>query len=262
MSHEEEQTLEIEALQSIFEEGREFTSISPKEFLLKLLPYPGGEQENHVGVTLHVTYTAEYPDVAPQWVLEDVKGLSDEKLEALKEQVEETINSSLGMAMIYTVAEACQDYLKANNVKALSMHEEMMQRLTGSTPKGGDSPGDGDDDEDYDDDDEDGPNEEDEWKGLADKTLCPESERITPESFLTWNTNFQQELIAAGIVRKDETKAKSGRMIFLETKAASGGEGEAGAEGKSDVLVYDAALFGEEDVDDLELDDAEEEAED
>ena len=60
-------------------------------------------------VTLHVTYTEAYPDEAPEWKLEDrrmdesngpngpnghvlwpkdVKGLSDEKLELLRQRIE------------------------------------------------------------------------------------------------------------------------------------------------------------------------------
>merc|ERR1712048_102795 len=97
------------------------------EFRLKLLPYPAGEQDNHVGVSLHVTYTPEYPDSAPEWSLEDIK-LPDEKKKVLQTQVQEVIDSSLGMAMIYTVAESIQDFLKQHNQKELSMHEEMMKR--------------------------------------------------------------------------------------------------------------------------------------
>jgi len=257
----EEQALEIEALQSIFEEGKEFCLVSETEFVLKLLPYPAGEEENHVGVSLHITYTPEYPETAPTWELEDNKGLSDEKFEALRNLVEETVNASLGMAMVYTVAEACQDWLKENNVKALSMHEEMMQRL-----KGGDGQAEGEEDEegegddDDDDYDENAPGkEEEEWKGLADKTLCDEKDRITPESFAAWKLGFDEEMIAAGVLKRDGHKAKTGKMIFLETKEAqdqaTGGENGAGtgnAGGEPGVLVYDAALFGEEDADDLD----------
>mmetsp|Transcript_153531 Transcript_153531/g.270962 ORF Transcript_153531/g.270962 Transcript_153531/m.270962 type:complete len:423 (+) Transcript_153531:28-1296(+) len=130
-NYKEEQELELEALTSIFTEGAEFERISDTEFLLKLKPDPTGEEENHVGVTLRIAYTDEYPDTAPDWELKDEWGLSDEKLKELKAKVEETIDGSIGMAMVYTVAEACQDYLKENNVKSLSMHEEMMLRQGG-----------------------------------------------------------------------------------------------------------------------------------
>jgi len=261
-NYEEEQALEIEALTSIFEEGKEFVKISDTEFKLKLLPHPQGEAENHVGFTLHVTYTAEYPETAPEWEVEDVKGLPDEKLKTLKGLVTENIESSLGMAMIYTVAEACQDFLKENNTKELSMHEEMLLRTTGDA--GGKAEGDEDDDEEYDEDDDDyGANEpEEEWKGLAEKPMCAEADRVSPDTFAVWKAKFEEEMIAAGIFKKDEVKAKTGREIFLEMGPKDGADGKAagGDEKKDGAMVYDAALFGEmeEDVDFDDLDDLDE----
>jgi len=229
---------------TIFEEGKEFISISSSEFQLKLLPFPAGEEENHVGVTLHVTYTDEYPDAAPDWKLEDVKGLGDEKLEALKAKIEETIESSIGMAMIYSVAEACQDYLKENNQKELSMHEQMMLRQEGTAE------GDGAEE----DEDEEEEEEEPEWKGLTEKTLCDVKDRITPESFAAWKVKFDAEMIATGVLKREEIKGKTGKQIFVEgRKAEDSGKAD---DGKPGVLVYDAALFGEGEEDDLDdLDD-------
>mmetsp|Transcript_56968 Transcript_56968/g.128537 ORF Transcript_56968/g.128537 Transcript_56968/m.128537 type:complete len:265 (-) Transcript_56968:85-879(-) len=252
----EEQELEIEALTSIFEEGKEFEKISDTEFLLKLVPHPAGEEENHVGVNLHITYTPEYPESAPDWAVEKVKGLPEEKEAALKNLIEETIGSFLGMAMIYQLAEACQDYLKANNQKALSMHEEMMQRLAGEP--GGEAAEAPEEEEGEDDDDfEDGPNaEEEEWRGLAEKPVCPEEDRITLESFAEWKAKFEQEMIATGVLKREEVKAKSGKEIFLEAaKSKDGGESKDGAaKGGDTPLVYDASLFGEDGLDD-DLDD-------
>jgi len=242
----EEQDLELEALQSIFEEGKEFFKTSDTEFKLKLVPDPTGEQENHVGLTLHVTYTPDYPEAAPEWDFEDIKGLSDEKEKALRGQVEETVSSSLGMAMVYSMAECCQEYLKENNVKALSMHEEMMQRMQGQGDKA-------DEDEDEDDDDDDGP-EEEEWKGLADKQLCLPSERITPEQFVEWKAKFDEEMIASGVLKREDNRKVSGKQLFLAASVVKdeGGTETAAAGEKETMLVYDAKLFGEEDIDDLD----------
>ncbi|CAJ1351178.1 unnamed protein product [Effrenium voratum] len=247
MAHEEEQALEIEALQSIFD--KEFVSISSREFTIKLLPFPAGEEENYVEVTLHVTYTDTYPDEAPDWKLEDVKGLGDEKLELLQKNVEETIESSIGMAMIYSVTEACQDFLKENNQKELSMHEQMMLRQ--AAEEGGE-------DEEEDEDEEDEEEEEPEWKGLTEKTLCPENERVTPETFGAWKVKFDAEMVEIGLLKRDETKARTGKLIFTAEGQGQGQEGKSdGYKDKSDVLVYDAALFGEDadDLDDLEEED-------
>merc|ERR1711933_107166 len=104
------------------------------------------------------------------------------------------------------MAEAMREYLQANNKKALSMHEEMLLRAQG------DAPVEDDDDEDDDDDDENA--EEEEWKGLADKVLCPESERITPESFNEWKLKFDEEMIASGVLKREQQKAKTGKQFF------------------------------------------------
>mmetsp|Transcript_29715 Transcript_29715/g.52222 ORF Transcript_29715/g.52222 Transcript_29715/m.52222 type:complete len:256 (-) Transcript_29715:101-868(-) len=249
-NYKEEQELELEALTSIFTEGAEFERISDTEFLLKLKPDPTGEEENHVGVTLRIAYTDEYPDTAPDWELKDEWGLSDEKLKELKAKVEETIDGSIGMAMVYTVAEACQDYLKENNVKSLSMHEEMMLRQGG---------GDGAAEEEEDEEEEDDEDEEEEiWKGLADKALCDASDRITVESFMAWKEKFDAEMIEKGVLKREENRAKSGKQFFLEAQAAEkapsaaaeGAAAKGAAEGGA--LVYNAALFGEEEDDDLD----------
>jgi len=247
----EEQALEIEALQSIFEEGKELTIISETELSIKLVPFPAGEEENHVGVTLHIVYTADYPDGAPEWSLKDPK-LPDDKVPMLQAAVEEVVASSLGMAMVYSMAEACQEFLKENNQKVLSMHEEMLLR-TGQTGEGDQEEG---EDGDEDDEDDDGPSPEEEWKGLAEKALCPEADRITVESFAKWKAKFDQEMVASGILKREENKAKTGKQIFMDSqkdqKEKDGAQDAADGGGKPDTLVYDAALFGEDDMDDLD----------
>jgi len=252
-NYKEEQELELEALESIFEEGKELEKISPTEFLLKFKPFPQDEEENHVGVMLKIEYTDEYPETAPEWELTELweNAISDEKLADLKGKVEEAIESSLGMAMVYTIAEMLQDWLKENNVKALSMHEEMMKRL------GGDEVEDGEDDPDNE--AEVDKLEEEEWKGLKDKPMCAAADRITMDTFLDWKKRFDEEMVANGTLRLQENKEKTGKMIFLEAQASEVAKAK---DAKPGELVYNAALFGEEDndddLDDLEDDDEEE----
>jgi len=239
----EEQELELEALESIFE--NELEKISDTEFSLKFKPFPQDEEENFVGVTLRIAYTDEYPDVAPEWELQDVWQISDPKIEELKSKVEESIQESLGMAMVYTIAEMCQDWLKENNVKALSMHEEMMLR------NGGDEP---EEEEDEDNESDVDAMEEEEWKGLKEKPLCAVSERLTVDSFKEWKEKFDEEMIAAGIFKDTKiVQNKTGRQIFLDAQADEAANAKAGGGNKdSGTLVYNAALFGEEDDDDLD----------
>jgi len=253
-NYKEEQELELEALESIFEEGKELEKISPTEFLLKFKPFPQDEEENFVGVILRIAYTDEYPETAPDWDLKEMwqDAISDAKLAELQGKVEEAIESSLGMAMVYTIAELCQDWLKENNVKALSMHEEMMKRI------GGDEVEDGEDDPDNE--AEVDKLEEEEWKGLKDKPMCAAADRITMDIFLDWKKRFDDEMVANGTLRREENKAKTGKAIFLEAQASEASKGKTDKEGGE--MVYNAALFGEEDneedLDDLDFDDEEE----
>lgn len=255
MSAEEEQALEIEGLQAIFEEGKELQQVSDTEFSLVLVPNPAGEAENHVGVTLHVVYTPEYPEVAPEWDIKDVKGLSDDNEAKLRAEVEEVVSSSIGMAMVYTMAEACQEFLRANNFKPLSMHEEMMLRLEGKTQQvdGGDAEEDEEEDEEEDDDEE-GGQEEEEWKGLAEKQAVDEKDRITPEIFNAWKVKFEEEMVATGVIKVLDQTVKTGRQIFFETQAQAETPSKDGTAEKaqSGAVVYDATLFGEDMDDDLD----------
>merc|ERR1711972_937441 len=127
-----------------------------------------------------------------------------------------------------------------------------MQRMK---VEGGDD-GEEEEDDEYDDDDDEGPDPEEEWKGLAEKQLCPPEERITPESFAEWKVKFEEEMIAAGVLKRNAVKAKTGKQIFMDTSQDEGaaakskpGDGDPKQEG----VVYNAALFNE--LDDEDLDD-------
>merc|ERR1719291_61088 len=132
-NHAEEQAMELEAMESLFAPDDEFVKVSDTELLLHLRPCAAREGENHVGISLRVCYTDTYPDEAPDWKLEPLKGfdLSDDLTGKIRECITESIESSLGMAMVYTVASTVQELLKENNQRQLSMHEEMMLRQGG-----------------------------------------------------------------------------------------------------------------------------------
>lgn len=252
-NYKEEQELEIEALTAIFEEGKEFKRISDTEFTLHLLPHTDGSEENHVQATLHITYGDEYPDTPPEWELEKVDSIPEDKLPDLKAKIEEVIETSLGMAMVYVMAEAIQDWLKENNTKMLSMHEEMMKRL-------GPQEGEGEENDEEESEEE----EEPEWKGLAEKPAVPEKDRITVESFMEWKTKFEAEMYETGVLKKEQDRAQSGKEFWMaakadaDKKAAKDGASAAGTTTSSasgTPMVYDASLFGDdeedEDLDDL-----------
>ena len=94
-----------------------------------------------------------------------------------------------------------------NNEKELNMHEQMMKDL---------GPGGGKEDEgeeegsDFEDERHDGDAQEQEWKGLECKTLCPEEERVTAETFSAF-----WEKLQAGIIIFNTNRSSFGVSFFF-----------------------------------------------
>jgi hypothetical protein len=239
MSAEQEQSDEIEALQSIF--ITEFEEVDlPREYKLNLTPTP--DEENHVSLTFHVTYPAEYPEVPLTYTLENIVGIDDDA--QLHELVRAALEENAGMPMAYPAAEALQTWLQENNHPPVSMHEQMQARMKAENPE---------EDEDEEEAEE---KEEEEWRGLEMKPLCPADQRLTPETFAAWKVKFDQEMIAAGILKREAKTKRSGRQIFVagETAADTAAAEEAAEnEAVSEDIVVDEALFdGDDDLDDLD----------
>ena len=121
MSCEEEQALELEALESIFVNEGELIVKSSTNFFLKLTPHPENEEgiENHVCATLEFTFPPNYPESENlEWDLinEDNTGLPVEKLQVLKSEIIPNSLEELGVGavQVYGLAEAVQDWLREN----------------------------------------------------------------------------------------------------------------------------------------------------
>jgi len=229
--------MEREALESLFPD--EYHAEGPDRFRLELVP---GEAENFVRAPLIIQYPPDYPDAAPQVSLnkEIATGMSESKEKALISLIEDTIEQNVGIAMIYTLAETVQEYLRENNVSEVSMHDLMLNRQRGIE-------GPPAEEEDEEEDEEDAVEEEQgEWKGLEEKVLCSAMERITQQSFMEWKTKFDEELVKLGIIKRDGDERVTGKLIF-ERQLAENRE-----KGNTDVVDVYADLF-----DDAELPDEE-----
>mmetsp|Transcript_18855 Transcript_18855/g.45398 ORF Transcript_18855/g.45398 Transcript_18855/m.45398 type:complete len:255 (+) Transcript_18855:97-861(+) len=241
-NHAEEQELEVEALESIFLD--DFEKISATEFYLHLVPDPSAPpEENHVKATLHVTYTPTYPDDPPCYSIKAQKGLEGRQIQAMKDLVEQEIDNNRGMVMIYTIAEALQNYLRENNKPQLSMHEEMLLRKTGDDADA--------DKENGPTDTADGEGPQPEFKGLADKVLCRPDERVTDEQFATWKASFKQEMVALGYWKVD-TKADrlTGKQLFESDATLKDFDEELPEEDDPNDIrkqVFNESVFDEED---------------
>ena len=126
--HAEEQEMEAEALQAIFDEH--FTIVSPGNWSINLYPELE-EDDNHVACRLGITLPATYPEVLPDLSIELLKGLAAEHEQVLQAIACEEAEANLGVPSLFAVAERLREWLLENNVKGLddvSMHAQMMRK--------------------------------------------------------------------------------------------------------------------------------------
>jgi hypothetical protein len=87
---EEEQQMEIEALQAIYD--NDFSELPEsggyvKHLSVRLVPFPGEEDRNKVGLTLDVQYASKYPSEVPQLDLVDLDNVNNEQYNMLLEKI-------------------------------------------------------------------------------------------------------------------------------------------------------------------------------
>lgn len=130
--HDEQQQEEIEALESIFESTVTVVRAeAPRIVDIRLLPLPDeGKEANHVGVTLRIMHTPDYPDSTPRLELRDVRGISEAMQGELLRAALATAEEMEGMAVGLPVAEVVREWLEAHNEKPSdgSMYSQMMER--------------------------------------------------------------------------------------------------------------------------------------
>ncbi|XP_063039722.1 eIF-2-alpha kinase GCN2 isoform X2 [Engraulis encrasicolus] len=131
-----QQENELEALAAIF--GDDFEDLRtkkpwkikrPAEVYLNLRPKGlGNGQKSYVSVDLQVKCPPTYPDVPPQLELKNAKGLSNDNLQSLQEELTKLASDRCGEVMIYELADHVQGFLVELNVPPpSSFHEEMLK---------------------------------------------------------------------------------------------------------------------------------------
>ncbi|KAL0969170.1 hypothetical protein UPYG_G00223410 [Umbra pygmaea] len=135
-----QQENELEALSSIF--GDDFQDLRinhpwkiqrPPEVYLCLRPNGlSNGKESYVTVDLQVKCPPTYPDVSPELMLKNAKGLSNDSLQSLQTELTKLAADRRGEVMIYELAGHVQGFLSEHNKPPTSsFHEEMLknQRL-------------------------------------------------------------------------------------------------------------------------------------
>lgn len=132
---QEEQEMEAEALEAIFEDSFEIIEGSAQPFVWKVTLWPeatSADAENHVGVSLQFTLPPNYPDEAlPDCEVSILKGLTSDHAAQLLELAKEEAQANEGVPSIFAVCERIREWLVENNQKGhddVSMHAQMLRR--------------------------------------------------------------------------------------------------------------------------------------
>lgn len=131
--HCEEQELEQEALEAIFDADLEVVSGSqPFKWAVSIWPEPHSPDENHVGIKLISSIPLDYPEISlPEFEIELLKGLTQEHKDELQVMAKEEAEANMGMPVVFAVCEMLREWLAENNVKGMddvSMYAQMMRR--------------------------------------------------------------------------------------------------------------------------------------
>jgi hypothetical protein len=132
--HAEEQGMEAEALQAIFD--THFSILDSHKWQIEIYPEMTDDpheldQLNHVAVNLVVELPTTYPEVLPNLSVDIVKGLVDEHRQELLALGQEEAAANEGVPSIYAIAERLREWLAENNQKGLddlSMHAQMLRK--------------------------------------------------------------------------------------------------------------------------------------
>lgn len=238
MDYSAEQEMEIEALESILmDDLQEVQGPSPSGWSDSVKCYriglPTGEAESfpesgasNMQFDLLFAHTPTYPDEAPLIKLSNVQGMSNEDIQSLQQVVDDQIQENLGMAMIYTIVTAAQEWMQdhANVPQEATLDpEEAKKRAI-----------------------------EAEEARLA--AARAHGTQVTPETFTQWRKRFDTELTLqkASLAEQQQAAEKKGRLTgkqFFQSQEAEAEESEAS----------DFEFEGEEQLQQQAADDSEEE---
>jgi len=255
--YKEEQTNELSALESIFADDFKLTGEDPYSFTIQLVPCPGGdEEENHIAVSVDVSFPEKYPDEVCMVQVNNEKSLAESQVLHLQTMAEETAEANVGMAMVFAITSAIQEWMQDNNKPELTAHEQIMAKIQEEEE------------------------EEAEQKNLEDEREAerkrkedeesplkiPKGILVTTESFAEWKKKFDesQALKVAQTMSAAEKKAQqqnskyTGKQLFLQNLVKNLGLDEEGKEGEEEkVFWYNDGLYADEDIDDLDDEDDE-----
>ncbi|XP_054730561.1 eIF-2-alpha kinase GCN2 [Anastrepha obliqua] len=141
-SFREQQIQELEAIKSIYASDVEVLRPScepdtpaaqwkPTEIRISLVPLRDSSNthtEPHARIKLHIICPSKYPKLAPKILLEEPKGLSDQLVEELLQQLQQQAEKQRGEVMIFDLVQTVQSFLlKYNKPPRGSLYDQMLQ---------------------------------------------------------------------------------------------------------------------------------------
>jgi len=235
MDYKEEQTSEIEALESIYEGDLQVLDTDPRHVFtmpIKTEDYDDEDSEAGIYFLLKFSFTPKYPEELPLLEIEDEVNLDENELrQPLMDHLKEQMEENLGMVMGFTIISAATEWIGDKWDAIRTEEEERVKRQK-------------------------------EIEEEAEKRRL-EGTKVTVESFMAWKAKFDEERLALKSVVKKEDLGLTGKEIFLSNDAMNTSDvnfddvvGDAAAEvaGGASVEV-DESLF--DDLDDLDVGDSE-----
>eukprot|EP00795_Rhopilema_esculentum_P017498 gene17498-9116_t len=219
--YKEEQTGEIEALNSIYAE--EIESDEPHCFIIpvKCTEEIDQNEELSVEACVQFTFTECYPDEIPSMEVSRSSNMTEKDEQELITVLEEEAKNNTGMAMTFTLVSIIEEHLTKIIERIKLEKEEVKRKIELEIQK----------------------EEEKKYHGT----------QVTVESFTKWRIQFESELNEKLGKKKEETEPKklTGRQLFQTDSSLQFSDIQFYNEGAGGVQV-DESLFQE--LDDLELD--------
>lgn len=122
MSSEEDSSLdiEIEALKAIYIHELEVSvDESKRSTCVKVSLHPAtadNAEEQYVCLDLVMDIPTEYPDLLPEITIRNPRGLSDEKIAKIEQDLQDMAHENLGSPMLYQLIEVAKEHLTQENV--------------------------------------------------------------------------------------------------------------------------------------------------
>ncbi|KAI5697595.1 RWD domain-containing protein 1 [Diaphorina citri] len=232
MDYQEEQSNEIEALDSIYYGDMEILEKDPHVFTIPIQS-ECVDDEHQMNCLLRFQYTPKYPEEIPIIEIENCDNIDEDVERELKEYLLTQANENLGMVMIFTLVSSAQEWLSTKSDQLKKDKEEAEEKRIKAEEAA----------------------EQKRFEGTV----------VTLETFIAWKAKFDKDM--AHIIFEEKNKAKektagklTGREMFMQDKSMNESDlkfieesGDGGLDATESVEVNET-LF--QDMNDLDLSDS------